>query len=118
MDIWVANVRGLTANTNPRDGNHDWPGMQPFSHFEPGQYASACQPSVKGATVSTSFNAAAKEEFNQPSTWMILYKTKDELLNPLSDPTGGSSNKPALLTDDGKLKMDPFQTRLALELNR
>jgi hypothetical protein len=94
IDLYVANIRGV------EDGNHPWPGVVPFPHFEPGQFASACP---TGGTPSTTAAATRQMEFNQPSTFVALNKNAAQQRNPTADDTGATSNDPALLNDQGVL---------------
>ena len=99
VPIYVAHVRPL------EDGNHPWGGLMPFSHFEPGQYERACRQGERdrGAPPSLTRSAPRAAEFIQPSTWVLLQKSPEQLKNPLSDRTGAGTNTPALLDDDGAL---------------
>ncbi|MHB8874268.1 MAG: pilus assembly protein TadG-related protein [Myxococcaceae bacterium] len=104
LPIYIANVRGI------QDGNHPWDGVVHFPHFEPGQYDAACGQSIGGSAPSSSVAASRNTEgsrqgeFNQPSTWVMLRKNASQMRNPLSDPTGAGTNKPALLNDSGGFK--------------
>ncbi len=96
VDVFVANVRPI------QDGNHVWEGIVPFMHFEPGQYANACP----GSHSPSAAEAATRiEEFNQPSTWVVLRKRPDQIRNPLADPAGAGSNAPALLNPEGRVQL-------------
>lgn len=116
-----ANIRGV------EDGNHPWGGLAPFPHFEPTLYTSDCPGGGGGEipdrskvaerqTVGEGDYSTANSEFNQPSVWIVLNKQPDEMRNPLSDPTGGGSNAPALLNEDGKLSMNLAGADIELEL--
>ncbi len=113
VSVYVANV-----TVDERDHNHDWQGLLPFSHFEPGQYEKACRQDVLdrhgGPSLSTAANRA--DAFNQPSTWAVLHKGPEELRNPLADPAA-TRNGPALLNEEGELKVNitPEGARLVLE---
>lgn len=98
-DVYVANVRPI------RDRNHPWEGVVRFPHFEPGDYGDACGEGL-GTVGDPGFkNAATRaQEFNQPSTWVVLNKTADQTLNPKKDDTGAGNNKPALLNDSGAMR--------------
>ncbi|MFP2931776.1 TadE/TadG family type IV pilus assembly protein [Pyxidicoccus sp. 3LG] len=95
VDVYAANVRPV------QDGNHPWGGVVPFMHFEPGQFSgSFCNPM---ADASMSTLASRKNDFNQPSTWVALNKTPDQVENRQNtDRTG--TNAPALLNDQAKVK--------------
>ncbi|HYO56747.1 pilus assembly protein TadG-related protein [Archangium sp.] len=71
MSVYVANVR-----IDPKDHNHPWPGLAPFPHFEPGDYAKDCAESVN-ETPGIAAMAQRQEDFNQPSTWVLLHKSAD-----------------------------------------
>jgi len=103
--VWVANVRPI------RDGNHPWEGLTHFPHFEPGQYGAPCGQGL-GSGGDPSITAAANraQEFNQPSTWVMLNKSAAEMLNP-GDQTGAGNNKPALLNDTGAMTFALKQPR-------
>src|SRR5262249_15805652 len=77
-------------------------GIVPFMHFEPGQYAQACP---GRGTPSTTDAAARRDEFNQPSTWIALNKSPQQLRNPPSDPTGASRSPASLLGQRGDLDL-------------
>src|SRR3954452_15382577 len=116
MTIYVANVK-----VDEEDENHEWLGLMPFSHFEPGQYEKACGQDALdrfgGPSLSTAAGRAT--EFNQPSTWSVLHKGPAELRNPLADPSA-TRNGPALLSDEGELQVGftAAGTRLILENKR
>jgi hypothetical protein len=94
VDVFAANVRPI------QDGNHVWGGIVPFMHLEPGRYATACP----GRDPSPSEAAMRAEDFNQPSTWVILRKRPDQIRNPLAD-HGAGSNTPALLNAEGRVQL-------------
>jgi hypothetical protein len=71
MSVYVANVR-----IDPKDHNHPWPGLVPFPHFEPGDYAKDCAESLN-ETPSLADMAGRRDDFNQPSTWVLLHKSAD-----------------------------------------
>ncbi len=91
VPVFVANVVPV------EDGNHTWQGIMPFTHFEPGEYASVCGDGGGAAMASASQAAVRQHEFNQPSTWVRLNKTAAQMKNPLADPSGAGSNRPAAL---------------------
>ncbi|MCE9672742.1 Tad domain-containing protein [Myxococcus stipitatus] len=95
-------VNVYTANVRPaQDGNHPWGGVTPFMHFEPGQYGGKfCTP-----TANANIQQVAKREqdFNQPSAWVALNKSPDEIVNK-GNIDGTGTNAPALLNDEGKVK--------------
>ena len=102
LTVYVAAIRPWTAKTSPADNNHHWPGLAPFPHFEPGQFAEACQ---DNSELSSSLAHAAPRtmDFNQPSSFMVLNKTPRQLRNPFGDDTGASHNDPALLNKSGSV---------------
>ncbi|HZH13119.1 MAG TPA: pilus assembly protein TadG-related protein [Archangium sp.] len=71
MSVYVANVR-----IDPKDRNHPWPGLVPFPHFEPGDYAKDCAESLN-ETPGIAAMAGRRDDFNQPSTWVLLNKSAD-----------------------------------------
>jgi putative Flp pilus-assembly TadE/G-like protein len=71
MSVYVANVR-----IDPKDHNHPWPGLVPFPHFEPGDYAKDCAESLT-ETPGIATVARRQDDFNQPSTWVLLTKSAD-----------------------------------------
>jgi hypothetical protein len=71
MSVYVANVR-----IDPKDHNHPWPGLVPFPHFEPGDYAKDCAESLD-ETPGIAAMAGRRDDFNQPSTWVLLTKSAD-----------------------------------------
>jgi hypothetical protein len=122
IDVFHANIRGV------QDGNHPWGGLAPFPHFEPALYTTDCPGGGGGEipnrsrvaerqTVGEGDYSTANSEFNQPSAWIVLNKQPDEMRNPISDPTGGGSNAPTLLNEDGALKINLAGADLELELD-
>ncbi|MGZ3457089.1 MAG: TadE/TadG family type IV pilus assembly protein [Archangium sp.] len=97
MSVYVANVR-----IDMKDHNHPWPGLAPFPHFEPGDYAKDCAEGF-GEEPSTTAMAARGDDFNQPSTWVLLDKSTEELHNSRADGTGATHNTPGRLNASGKL---------------
>jgi hypothetical protein len=105
MDVYTANVRVA------EDGNHPWKGVIPFMHFEPGQFEGVC-----GRTPGEGAAPRYKFDFNQPSTWVALHKSPDELTNKdLKDKEAGT-NAPALLSADGKVRFGFAADSEGLEL--
>ncbi len=100
MDVFVANVRP------EEDGNHPWDGMVPFPHFEPGQYDADCTGFGKKAEPDIHQSARRENDFNQPSTWVLLNKDAAALQNPNADQTGATHNKPALLNSSGQFSFN------------
>ncbi|MCP3145308.1 TadE/TadG family type IV pilus assembly protein [Pyxidicoccus xibeiensis] len=94
VDVYAAHVRPV------QDGNHPWGGVVPFMHFEPGQLGDTCNPV---ATADMQQNASRKVDFNQPTTWVALNKTPDQVVNR-ANTDGTGTNAPALLNDEGKVK--------------
>lgn len=91
----------FTANVMPaEDGNHPWRGVVPFMHFEPGQYEDTCG----GEANPVKAAERARHDFNQPSTWVALHKTPEQLKNAGGGFPGAGSNEPALLNEEGKVK--------------
>ncbi len=80
----------FTANVMPaEDGNHPWKGVVPFMHFEPGQYGDTCGTAVNNEESATRY----KHDFNQPSTWVALNKTPEQVTNAgHTDHDGTGSN--------------------------
>jgi hypothetical protein len=113
-DVYVANVRPI------RDQNHPWGGLVRFPHFEPGQYGAACGRGLgSGGDPSLTQAATRAQEFNQPSSWVVLNKTAEQTLNPKTDVTGAGSNKPALLNNSGAMSFAFTQpTKLTLDNTR
>lgn len=67
LSVFVANVQPLM------DGNHRWPGLAPFMHFEPGQFANACDGAGGRSGAPSLTRAGGREaQFNQPSAWVQL----------------------------------------------
>jgi hypothetical protein len=94
-------VSVFTAFVRPvGDGNHPWKGIVPFMHFEPMDFDNdTCIGSKPGK------NAVSRHrDFNQPSTWVALNKSTEQLRNE-KDPAAGN-NAPALLNDEGTLRYD------------
>jgi hypothetical protein len=91
----------FTANVMPaEDGNHPWRGLVPFMHFEPGQYGDTCGSAVNDNMAATRY----KHDFNQPSTWVALNKSPDQITNRgNTDHAGTGTNAPALLNEEGKV---------------
>ncbi|AEI64948.1 TadE/TadG family type IV pilus assembly protein [Corallococcus macrosporus] len=92
-NVYAANVRPV------QDGNHRWPGLVPFMHFEPGQLGSVCNPA---ANANMRQAAPRTADFNQPSTWVALNKSPDQVINR-ENADGAGSNAPALLNTQGKV---------------
>lgn len=72
MSVYVANVR-----IDPKDDNHPWTGLAPFPHFEPGDYEKDCANGLNETPDPTAM-AERKDDFNQPSTWVLLSKGPEE----------------------------------------
>jgi hypothetical protein len=107
MDVYTANVMPA------EDGNHPWKGLVPFMHFEPGQYGDTCG----GAPDSENAAERYKHDFNQPSTWVLLHKTPEQVTNAGGgDYAGTGSNAPALLNDEGKVQWRFSATTPTLEM--
>ncbi|MBN1208832.1 MAG: hypothetical protein JXB05_28495 [Myxococcaceae bacterium] len=104
----------FTANVMPaEDGNHPWRGIVPFMHFEPGQYAGACGSSLNDNEATTRY----PHDFNQPSTWVALNKTPDQLTNAdHTDHEGTGSNDIALLNQGGKVEWKFSSSTPTLEM--
>ncbi|HSP81834.1 MAG TPA: pilus assembly protein TadG-related protein [Myxococcaceae bacterium] len=112
MSVYVANVR-----IDPRDRNHTWKGLAPFPHFEPGDYARDCARGF-GESPSIQRMAEREDDFNQPSTWVLLNKSAEELHNPNADPTGPTRPLPGLLNEQGRLGVSFSSSRTTtLELD-
>ncbi|QDF07696.1 TadE/TadG family type IV pilus assembly protein [Myxococcus xanthus] len=92
-NVYAANVRPV------QDGNHRWAGLVPFMHFEPGQFGSVCNPM---ANANMREAATRQVDFNQPSTWVAMNKSPDEVINR-QNADGAGSNAPALLNNQGKV---------------
>ncbi|QSQ25043.1 Tad domain-containing protein [Pyxidicoccus parkwayensis] len=91
----------FTANIRPvQDRNHAWGGLTPFMHFEPGQFGDTCSPTANADMLNP---AKRQQDFNQPSTWVALNKTPEQIVNKDNKDKAGT-NAPALLNDKGKLK--------------
>lgn len=116
VSVWVANTRMIF------DDNHRWEGVTPFSHFEPGQFASACPgfsgPDSNTAATRRNTPTGMQEDFNQPSSFVILNKTAPEMENA-GDTTGAGNVKPAMLNSQKALTFE-FQapTRLVFDDTR
>ncbi|HYH99138.1 pilus assembly protein TadG-related protein [Hyalangium sp.] len=110
---FVPEIDVFTANVMPaQDGNHPWKGIVPFMHFEPGQYADTC-----GGTASSDSATRYKHDFNQPSTWVALNKTADQMTNAShSDHAGTGSNAIGLLNGQGKVQWKFSSYNAALEM--
>ena len=105
VDVFVANVRPIEY------GNHVWEGIVPFPHFEPGEYADAC-PATKAPSSTTA--ATRRQNFNQPSSWVVLNKGPRQLRN--AGEPGAGSNDVALLNDEGRISFAlGGQTSLAMD---
>ncbi|WP_224245657.1 pilus assembly protein TadG-related protein [Hyalangium gracile] len=104
----------FTANVMPaEDGNHPWPGIVPFMHFEPGQYGDTCGSAVSSEGSATRY----KHDFNQPSTWAVLNKTAAQMTNAgNTDHAGVGSNAPALLNTEGKVQWKFSSNTATLEM--
>ncbi|OJH40440.1 hypothetical protein BON30_15610 [Cystobacter ferrugineus] len=111
ISVYVANTR-----IDPDDKNHPWEGLMPFPHFEPGDYAKDCGGGF-GSDPSTTEMAQRKHDFNQPSTWVLLNKSTDELHNSKADQTGATYNRPGLLNDSGKLTFSMGSSSTTLDLD-
>ena len=108
-EICVAEVLGKcfartdvhTANVRPvQDQNHPWGGLVPFMHFEPGQLGAVCNPAANADMLNAAPRTA---DFNQPTTWVALNKTPEQLVNK-DNVDGTGTNAPALLNAEGKVK--------------
>ncbi|MBZ4417733.1 TadE/TadG family type IV pilus assembly protein [Myxococcus sp. RHSTA-1-4] len=93
MDVYTANVHAA------EDGNHPWKGVIPFMHFEPGQFEGVC-----GRTAGAGAAPRYRFDFNQPSTWVALNKSPDEIINRDLKEKEAGTNAPALLNPDGKIR--------------
>jgi len=113
----VPEIDVFTANVMPaQDGNHPWKGIVPFMHFEPGQYADTC-----GGAANEAAATRYKHDFNQPSTWVALNKTPDQVTNANhSDHEGTGSNAISQLNTAGKvqLKFSSYNSALEMKNNR
>ncbi|HEX8435725.1 pilus assembly protein TadG-related protein [Archangium sp.] len=110
VDVFSANVR-----IDPRDNNHRWEGLAPFPHFEPGDYSADC--TSLNADGNPGVMAERKDDFNQPSSWVLLNKSSDELRNKKADETGATHNTPALLNPTGKISFSVGKTPGTLEMD-
>lgn len=97
MSVFVANTY-----IDPNDNNHEWQGLVPFPHFEPGDFAQDCASGAFQAASITDM-ASREHDFNQPSSWVLLNKSTDQLHNTAADPTGATHNTPGLLNAQGKI---------------
>jgi|GEM_PF-814441 len=89
-----------TANIRPaKDRNHPWGGVVPFMHFEPGQLGAVCSPTANADMLNAAPRTA---DFNQPTTWVALNKTPEQIVNRNNADNVGT-NAPALLNDQGKI---------------
>jgi hypothetical protein len=106
------------ANVQPVwDGNHHWPGIAPFPHFEPGAFDESCR--TRDARPAAERAATQAQEFNQPSTWVLLSKSGAQMRNPIGGASGAGSHAPALLNDEGRLNLSwASSTTLELEDDR
>ncbi|MFL5350462.1 MAG: pilus assembly protein TadG-related protein [Hyalangium sp.] len=106
-------IEVFTANVMPaEDGNHPWKGIVPFMHFEPGQYGDTC-----GGAANEDAATRYKHDFNQPSTWVALNKTPDQVTNANhTDWDGTGSNDISLLNDEGKVNWKFSSTTPTLEM--
>ena len=112
LAVFVANT-----HIDPRDSNHPWEGIVPFPHFEPGQYAGDCVASAF-SNASTREEAGREQDFNQPSTWVMLNKNAQQLQNGnASDATGATHNSPALLNSTGKFTFTLGSSSQTLDLD-
>lgn len=92
-----------TANIRPvQDRHHPWGGLSPFMHFEPGQFGSVCNPAANPNMMEAAPRTA---DFNQPTTWVALNKSPEQVVNRNNVDKAGT-NAPALLNDQGKLKFN------------
>jgi hypothetical protein len=129
MDIFIANVR-----IDPRDQNHPWQGLAPFPHFEPGDYREDCASINKGngqgnvnnntnngqakkGQASIQHHAKRENDFNQPSAWVFLNKSTDQLHNAEPDQTGATRNDAARLNASSKFSFDFDGSPETLELD-
>jgi hypothetical protein len=106
LDVYAANVMPA------EDGNHPWKGIVPFMHFEPGQYGDTCG-SAAGDGAATRY----KHDFNQPSTWVALHKTPEQVTNGgNTDYAGTGSNAVSLLNSQGKVQWKFSSTTPTLQM--
>jgi hypothetical protein len=127
LNMHQADAQGLlidvyTANVAPvGDFNHPWKGLVPFMHFEPGQYQQECNPTnaSANATVASMTMSAprATYDFNQPSTWVYLHKTAEQVKNANGVDPGMGTNAPALVTESGKVEFKFSNTSQPLDTN-
>jgi hypothetical protein len=114
----VPQIDVYTANVMPaEDGNHPWKGIVPFMHFEPGQYGDTCGGPASNETAATRY----QHDFNQPSTWVSLNKTADQLANAgHTDHDGTGSNAIPMLNQQGKIqwKFSNYNAALEMKNNR
>jgi hypothetical protein len=115
-------IEVFTANVAPvGDFNHPWKGLVPFMHFEPGQYQQDCtadDATANGATGSMTMSAPrATFDFNQPSTWVYLHKTAEQVRNAGNTDQGMGTNGPALVTASGKVDFKFSPTTRGLDAN-
>jgi hypothetical protein len=114
----VPEIDVYTANVMPaEDGNHPWKGIVPFMHFEPGQYSGACGGSPSNDAAATRY----QHDFNQPSTWVALNKTADQVTNAShTDHDGTGSNAIAQLNPQGKVgwKFSGYNAALQMKNDR
>jgi hypothetical protein len=111
VDVYTANVMPA------EDGNHPWKGIVPFMHFEPGQYGDTCGGPASNETSATRY----QHDFNQPSTWVALNKTADQLANAgHTDHDGTGSNAIPMLNQQGKIqwKFSNYNAALEVKNNR
>ncbi len=107
VDVWTANVMPA------EDSNHPWGGIVPFMHFEPGQYGDTCGGAASNTVAATRY----QHDFNQPSTWVALNKTADQMTNAgHTDHEGTGSNAISLLNDEGKVNWKFASTTPTLEM--
>ncbi len=116
--IGVPEIDVYTANVMPaEDGNHPWKGIVPFMHFEPGQYSDTCGGPASNETAATRY----QHDFNQPSTWVALNKTPDQVTNAdHTDHDGTGSNAIPMLNQQGKIqwKFSNYNAALEVKNNR
>ncbi len=116
--LGVPEIDVYTANVMPaEDGNHPWKGIVPFMHFEPGQYSGACGGPPSNDAAATRY----QHDFNQPSTWVTLNKTADQVTNARhTDHDGTGSNAIAQLNPQGKVewKFSGYNSALQMKNDR
>jgi len=115
-------IQVFTANVAPvGDYNHPWKGLVPFMHFEPGQYQQECSTTNQasnGALASMSMSSPrATFDFNQPSTWVYLQKTAEQVRNANGADPGMGTNSPALVTASGKVDFKFSANSAVLDMN-